>query len=68
MMKVAGPGALPVAKAPKIAERTQADDRVRDKDAIHVLRLRTATFCSTSPACYIDSCYVENGSVVGELI
>ncbi len=42
-MKVAGPGALLVAKIHKIAERTRADDRVRDKDALDVLRLLQAT-------------------------
>jgi hypothetical protein len=38
-MHVAGPGALLVAKVHKISERTRADDRVRDKDALDVLRL-----------------------------
>ena len=42
-MLVAGPGALLVAKVHKIAERTNADDRVRDKDALDVLRLLQAT-------------------------
>jgi hypothetical protein len=36
---VAGPGALLVAKVHKIAERVGAQDRVRDKDALDVLRL-----------------------------
>ena len=39
---VAGPGALLVAKAHKIAERVGAQDRVRDKDALDVLRLLRA--------------------------
>lgn len=38
-MNVAGPGALLVAKVHKISERTRADDRVRDKDALDVFRL-----------------------------
>lgn len=38
-MWVAGPGALLVAKTHKIAERVGAMDRVRDKDALDVLRL-----------------------------
>lgn len=38
-MNVAGPGALIVAKAHKIWERTTNDDRVRDKDALDVYRL-----------------------------
>jgi hypothetical protein len=38
-MWVAGPGALLVAKVHKIAERVGANDRVRDKDALDVLRL-----------------------------
>lgn len=41
-MNVAGPGALLVAKVHKISERTRADDRVRDKDALDVLRLLQA--------------------------
>ncbi|MGH8952857.1 MAG: hypothetical protein ACRDX9_15745 [Acidimicrobiia bacterium] len=41
-MWVAGPGALLVAKVHKIAERVDADDRVRDKDALDVLRLLRA--------------------------
>ncbi|MGH7912777.1 MAG: hypothetical protein ACREQM_04890 [Candidatus Dormibacteraceae bacterium] len=39
---VAGPAALLVAKVHKIAERTGAQDRVRDKDALDVLRLLRA--------------------------
>lgn len=39
---VAGPGALLVAKVHKIAERVGNDDRVRDKDALDVLRLLRA--------------------------
>lgn len=39
---VAGPGALFVAKVHKIAERVDAHDRVRDKDALDVLRLLRA--------------------------
>ncbi len=39
---VAGPGALLVAKVHKIAERVDAHDRVRDKDALDVLRLLRA--------------------------
>lgn len=43
-MKVAGPAALLVAKIHKISERsTQASDRLRDKDALDVLRLLQAT-------------------------
>lgn len=42
-MRVAGPGALLVAKVHKIAERTEADDRVRDKDSLDVFRLLQAT-------------------------
>lgn len=41
-MWVAGPGALLVAKIHKIAERTGVNDRVRDKDALDVLRLLRA--------------------------
>ena len=41
-MNVAGPGALIVAKAHKIWERTTHDDRVRDKDALDVYRLLQA--------------------------
>lgn len=39
---VAGPGALLVAKVHKIAERLEHADRVRDKDALDVLRLLRA--------------------------
>jgi hypothetical protein len=39
---IAGPGALLVAKVHKIAERVGAQDRVRDKDALDVLRLLRA--------------------------
>jgi len=39
---VAGPGALLVAKVQKIAERLGAQDRVRDNDALDVLRLLRA--------------------------
>ncbi len=39
---VAGPGALLVAKVHKIAERVGNQDRVRDKDALDVLRLLRA--------------------------
>jgi len=39
VMWVAGPGALLIAKVHKIAERVGAQDRVRDKDALDVLRL-----------------------------
>ena len=42
-MLVAGTGALLIAKVHKIAERTQAGDRVRDKDALDVLRILQAT-------------------------
>lgn len=42
-MWVAGPGALLVAKIHKIAERVEHNDRVRDKDALDVLRLLRAT-------------------------
>lgn len=41
-MWVAGPGALFVAKVHKIAERVDRNDRVRDKDALDVLRLLRA--------------------------
>lgn len=41
-MWVAGPGALLIAKVHKIAERVSAMDRVRDKDALDVLRLLRA--------------------------
>jgi hypothetical protein len=41
-MWVAGPGALLVAKVHKLAERVEARDRVRDKDALDVLRLLRA--------------------------
>lgn len=40
---VAGPAALLVAKSHKIAERVGAQDRVRDKDALDLLRLLRAT-------------------------
>lgn len=39
---IAGPGALLIAKVHKIAERVAATDRVRDKDALDVLRLLRA--------------------------
>ena len=39
---LAGPGALLVAKAHKIAERRGSTDRIRDKDALDVLRLLRA--------------------------
>lgn len=42
-MWVAGTGALFVAKIHKIAERLDHNDRVRDKDALDVLRLLRAT-------------------------
>jgi hypothetical protein len=42
-MWVAGPGALLVAKNHKIAERVDHSDRIRDKDALDVLRLLRAT-------------------------
>lgn len=41
-MWVAGPAALIVAKIHKISERVDAHDRVRDKDALDVLRLLRA--------------------------
>jgi hypothetical protein len=41
-MWVAGPAALLVAKTHKISERVDAHDRVRDKDALDVLRLLRA--------------------------
>ncbi|MGD9793105.1 MAG: hypothetical protein AB7V43_06465 [Acidimicrobiia bacterium] len=41
-MNVAGPGALIVAKAHKLWERTTHDDRIRDKDALDVYRLLQA--------------------------
>lgn len=42
IMWVAGPAALLVAKVHKIAERVDRHDRVRDKDALDVLRLLRA--------------------------
>ncbi len=39
MLNVAGPGALLVAKLHKIGERAETMDRLRDKDALDVLRL-----------------------------
>ena len=42
-MNVAGTGALLIAKVHKIAERTESGDRVRDKDALDVLRILQAT-------------------------
>lgn len=42
-MLVAGPGALLVAKTHKIAERVEDPGRLRDKDALDVLRLLQAT-------------------------
>ncbi len=42
-MWVAGPSALLIAKIHKIAERVDHSDRVRDKDALDVLRLLRAT-------------------------
>ncbi len=41
-MNVAGPAALLVSKVHKISERTESEDRVRDKDALDVLRLLQA--------------------------
>lgn len=41
-MNVAGPGALLVAKTHKIAERTESDDRVKDKDSLDVFRMLQA--------------------------
>jgi len=41
-INVAGPGALLVAKAHKIAERASDDDRARDKDSLDVFRLLRA--------------------------
>ena len=45
-MWVAGPGALLVAKVHKIAERVDANDRVRGKDALDLLRLLRAVATS----------------------
>lgn len=42
-MLVAGTGALLIAKLHKIADRTGTSDRVRDKDALDVLRILQAT-------------------------
>lgn len=42
-MLVAGPGALLVAKTHKIAERSTDPDRLRDKDALDILRLLQTT-------------------------
>lgn len=42
-MLVSGPGALLVAKVHKIAERTAGHNRIRDKDALDVLRLLQGT-------------------------
>ena len=47
VMLVAGPAALLVAKVHKIAERIGTADRVRDKDALDVLRLLQATETTT---------------------
>lgn len=44
---VAGPAALLVGKTHKIAERTDAHDRVRDKDALDLLRLLRAVSTET---------------------
>lgn len=41
-MNVAGPGALLVAKAHKLWERTSNDDRVKDKDALDIFRILQA--------------------------
>lgn len=41
-MNVAGPGALIVAKAHKLWERTESDSRVRGKDALDIYRLLQA--------------------------
>ena len=49
-MLVAGPAALLVAKVHKIADRTGTGDRVRDKDALDVLRLLQATGTATLAA------------------
>jgi len=46
---VAGPAALLVAKIHKIAERVVTQDRVRDKDALDVLRLLRAIGTVPSP-------------------
>jgi hypothetical protein len=43
VMNVAGPAALIVAKLHKLWERTQNDDRVKDKDALDVFRLLQST-------------------------
>ena len=53
-MLVAGPAALLVAKIHKIAERTGTSDRVRDKDALDVLRLLQATDTATLAARLMD--------------
>ena len=42
LMRVAGPGALLVAKTHKIADRVGTDSRVEDKDALDVFRLLRA--------------------------
>ena len=49
-MLVAGPSALLVAKIHKIAERIGAAGRIRDKDALDVLRLLQATETATLAA------------------
>ena len=54
VMSVAGPAALLVAKVHKIAERTGTSDRVRDKDALDVLRLLQATDTATLAARLVD--------------
>lgn len=41
-MLVAGPAALLVSKVHKVSERTGADDRITDKDALDILRLMQA--------------------------
>ncbi len=48
---VAGPGALLVAKTHKIAERVQDSNRLRDKDALDVLRLLQATTTADMVGC-----------------
>ena len=64
VMSVAGPAALLVAKVHKIAERTGTSDRVRDKDALDVLRLLRATDTATLAARLVD---LEDDMVSAEI-
>ena len=54
MIAVAGPAALLVAKLHKLSERQEAVDRLRDKDALDVLRLLRATTAEALGAVMTD--------------